>query len=242
MKAACLFLLLANLLFFGWSRWIAQPDAPPASESHSNSLPQLVLVNKTAAPSGSLPATAEGALESQTTQKETNARCSSIGPFQDVTTANQAATSLRGKGYEPRTRVVEGDLRAGLWVHLEDLPMRDAQNAMGALKQHGIADAYLMPSEDRGTAGKSTISLGIFSEPARAQRRAEEVRALGFKPSVTDRRKSATYWLDVEREPADRPIDPADLQTFGEDNGEDNSGKIVRLGIQACPQQPAATD
>ena len=91
---------------------------------------------------------------------------------------------MREATYEPRTRVAEGDIWAGLWVYLDDLPSRDeAQRAMSLLKRRGISDAYIMPSADQ----TNDISLGVFSEPARAQRRAEEIRALGFTPTIADR-------------------------------------------------------
>jgi hypothetical protein len=81
-----------------------------------------------------------------------------------------------------------------------------------------------MPSAEGG----SDISLGIFSEPARAQRRAEEVRSLGFTPSIDDRtRRGTVYWIDVDLKATDQLINPADIQQ--------ESGKIVRLEVLACP-------
>lgn len=152
-------------------------------------------------------------------------RCVSIGVFRNLAEATQASATLRGSGYEPRTRVAEGDVWAGLWVHLRDLSSRsEAQRAMTLLKQRGITDAYIMPSGDGG----SEISLGIFSEPARAQRRAEDVRALGFTPTIADRtRRGTVYWIDIDLKATDGFIDPADIHS--------ESGKIVRLEVKACP-------
>ncbi len=156
-------------------------------------------------------------------------RCVSIGPFRDLAEATQGSASLRTAGHDPRTRVAEGDVWAGLWVHLAGLGTRsEAQRAVSVLKQSGIRDAYIMPS-----AGRTTdISLGIFSEPARAQRRADDVRALGFSPTVSEStRKGTVYWIDVDLSPTDGFIDPASIP------GEE--GKISRLKVEACPTPEA---
>jgi hypothetical protein len=156
-------------------------------------------------------------------------RCVSIGSFRTLAEATQASATLRSAGHEPRTRVAEGDVWAGLWVSLQNLPSRaDAQRAVTLLKQRGIADAYLMPA----AGGTAEISLGIFSDPSRAQKRADDVRAMGFAPGISDRtRRGAVYWIDVNLKPTDGFINPADLQ--GPNEGD--SGRIVRLEVQACP-------
>jgi hypothetical protein len=159
-------------------------------------------------------------------------RCVSIGPFRDLSETTQASATLREANYEPRTRVAEGDVWAGLWVYLDDLPSRDeAQRAMTLLKRRGISDAYIMPSADQ----TNDISLGVFSEPARAQRRAEEIKALGFTPTIADRtRRGQVYWIDIDLKSTDGFINPADLQS--------ESGRIVRLEVVACPSpSPAAS-
>ena len=159
------------------------------------------------------------------------ARCISLGPFRDLAEASQASSTMRGSGYAPRTRLAQGDVWAGLWVYLADLPSRaEAQRAMSLLKQRGVADAYIMPAADQ----TNVISLGIFSEPQRAQRRAEEVRALGFTPTVADRtRKDTVYWIDIDLKPTDSMVSPADFQS--------ESGRIVRLQVVACPAGTAAS-
>jgi hypothetical protein len=99
---------------------------------------------------------------------------------------------------------------------------------MSVLKQRGIADAYIMPAADQ----TNVISLGIFSETERAQRRAEEVRSLGFTPSIADRtRKDTVYWIDIDLKPTDAMLNPSDIQS--------ESGRIVRLQVQACPSGSA---
>jgi hypothetical protein len=155
-------------------------------------------------------------------------RCISIGPFNDVSEAAHAATTLRGGGYDPRQRSADGDVWAGVWVYLPLPPTKAAGDQMLAkLKAAGIDDALEMPGPNEG----SVISLGLYGESKRAQARVAQVQALGFNPGIADRKRSGNvYWIDIDLKPTDSLLNPADLQ------GE--SGRIVRLEVKACP--PAA--
>ncbi len=250
MKALFLGLLLANFLIFAWTRWHT-PDGRQADASPVKSVPTLQLASEAQASTASpaepvagddaglreaeapseelaLPADAVAAATTGTGTGEllTNViRCVTIGAFRDLAETTQASATLRGGNYEPRTRVAEGDVWAGLWVYLDDLPSRDeAQRAMTLLKRRGISDAYIMPSADQ----TNDISLGVFSEPSRAQRRAEEIKAIGFTPTIADRtRRGTVYWIDIDLKSTDGFINSTDLQS--------ESGRIVRLEVLACP-------
>lgn len=255
MKGLFLALLLANVLTFAWTQWHSS-DGRPAVGAPANAVPTLQLASEAQAspqlrpPSAdaqTAPAAGDNALADDSTGAAATVatatpnpdagglladvvRCVSIGPFRDLPETTQASATLREASYEPRTRVAEGDVWAGLWVYLDDLPSRDeAQRAMTLLKRRGISDAYIMPSADQ----TNDISLGVFSEPARAQRRAEEIRTLGFTPTITDRtRRGTVYWIDIDLKSTDGFINPADLQS--------ESGRIVRLEVLACPSQTTA--
>jgi hypothetical protein len=155
-------------------------------------------------------------------------RCISVGPFRDVSEAAHAATTLRGGGYDPRQRVADGDVWAGVWVYLQLPPTKAAGDQMLAkLKAAGIDDALEMP----GPNESSVISLGLYGESKRAQTRVAQVQALGFNPGIADRKRSGNvYWIDIDLKPTDSLLNPADLQG--------DSGRIVRLEVKACP--PAA--
>ena len=152
-------------------------------------------------------------------------RCISVGPFRDVSEAAHAATTLRGGGYDPRQRVADGDVWAGVWVYLPLPASRAAGDQMLAkLKAGGIDDALEMPGPNDG----SVISLGLYSEPKRAQARVAQAQALGFNPGIADRKRTGNvYWIDIDLKPTDSLLNPADLQ------GE--SGRIVRLEVKGCP-------
>jgi len=155
-------------------------------------------------------------------------RCTTVGPFRDVSEAAHAAITLRGGGYDPRQRVADGEIWAGVWVYLPLPSLRAASDEILAkLKAGGIDDALEMP----GPGDVSVISLGLYSESKRAQARVAQAQALGFNPVVTDRKRTGNvYWIDIDLKPTDGPLNTADLQ------GE--SGRIMRLEVKSCP--PAA--
>ncbi len=157
-------------------------------------------------------------------------RCISVGPFRDVSEAARAASTLRAGHYDPRQRVADGEVWAGVWVYLPIPAGHGARDQMlTKLKTGGIDDALEMPGPSEG----SVISLGLFSEPKRAQSRVAQAQALGFNPGIADRKRTGNvYWIDVDLKPTDGLLNPADLQ------GE--AGRIVRLEVKGCPSVAGA--
>jgi cell division septation protein DedD len=150
------------------------------------------------------------------------ARCTTIGPFRELSQAATAAATLRTAGFEPEQRVAEGDIWIGYWVYIQAIPSLDEANKILAkVRESGIADSYVIPNSDSGTL----VSLGVFSEISGVSRRRDEVRALGFEPHVVDRTRRATvYWVDVTLR-ADQSIDFESLQP---------PGRIMRLEQKPC--------
>jgi hypothetical protein len=244
LKSIVVCLVLANVGYFLWTRGIAKtPEAPLpampaetlklASESHE--APRAASYDAGSAAAGSIGTTGSSgatnvpradAGESASLGLLTNVkRCISVGPFRDVSEAAHAATTLRGGGYDPRQRVADGDIWAGVWVYLPLPPSRAAGDQLLAkLKAGGIDDALEMPGPNEG----SVISLGLYSEPKRAQARVAQAQALGFNPGIADRKRTGdVYWIDIDLKPTDSLLNPADLQSDG--------GRIVRLQVKGCP-------
>jgi len=228
LKSIVAFLVLANIGYFLWAHGIAnsQPAtaaAPPASTLRLASeapAPRPI----TAAASGS----ATGATPDTAGDPSAAKHCMTVGPFKDVSEAAHAASTLRGIGYDPRQRVVEGDVWAGVWVYLPIPSPRPAgDQTFAKLKSAGIDDALEMP----GPAEGSVISLGLFSEPKRAQARVAQVQALGLNPAVVDRKRTGNvYWIDTDLNATDSAPNAADLQG--------DAGHINRLEVKACPAAP----
>jgi hypothetical protein len=245
LKTLVVSLVLANVCYFLWQHGIAKAPvavvAPPtpgtlklASESPETTRGDASGNGAAAAPftGGGAPAASEPARDGSSAALLTNVkRCISVGPFRDVSEAAHAASTLRSGGYDPRQRVADGEVWAGVWVYLP-LPATRAvtDQTLAKLKAGGIDDALEMPGPNEG----SVISLGLYSEPKRAQSRVAQAQALGFNPGIADRKRNGNvYWIDIDLKPTDSLLNPADLQ------GE--SGRIVRLEVKGCPSAGGQT-
>jgi hypothetical protein len=237
LKIMVVCLALANVFYFLWTHEIAAPpEAPPAPAAAPGRTLMLVSEGPAqpgAAAAGGAPDAANGGSGAPDLQAAGPAplakRCVTVGPFRDVAEAAHAASTLRTRGYDPRQRVVDGEVWAGVWVYL---PLSGAPGAaeplLAKLKAAGIDDALEMPGPGEG----SVISLGLFSEPKRAQSRVVQAQSLGLKPEMTDRKRSGNlYWVDIDLNPSDGLLNPAQLQ------GE--SGRISRLEVKSCESGPS---
>ena len=249
MRHLFLMLVLVNLGFAAWSAWVA-PSARggrPADEG----LPALTLVSEVpadlrseqsepvpqdaAANPGSdaapVPTPVEDApVTGETAAADVETRCTSVGPFRDLSQAAAAAATLRNAGYRPTQRVVEGEIWSGYWVYIPAIPTDQEANETLAKVREGvrdarIPDAYVIRNSDSG----NLVSLGVFSEISGVSRLREEVRALGFEPQVVDRTSRATvYWIDIALAPG-QTLDFETLQP---------PGRIIRLEQRACEAVP----
>lgn len=226
MRNVFLLLVLANLGFAAWHSWLAERSSPTTVRD-AREVPGIMLVSELDGPTRELaeslqqePTTAPDAGETAAVPSG-GSRCVSVGPFRELSQAAAAAANLRAAGHEPTQRVAEGDIWVGYWVYLPGIPTRDeAEATLAQLQQNGVPDSYLAPADDG-----YLISLGVFSEISRAGRRREEVRALGYEPSVVDRtRRGTVYWVDVVLG-EDQTLDLESLQ---------GPGRIIRLEQRSC--------
>jgi hypothetical protein len=236
LKSIVVCLALANAGYFLWAHGVATSKEVPNAVAPPTTT-TLKLVGEAPSVSreavGSLSGAGIGAAVNDASNPSllTNVkRCITVGPFRDVAEAAHAASLLRGGGYDPRQRVVDGDVWAGVWVYLPvpSSPVAREQ-LLAKLRVAGIDDALEMP----GPADASVISLGLFGEQKRAQTRVGQAQVLGLNPAIVDRKRTGNvYWIDIDLKPTDGLLNPADLQ------GE--SGHISRLEIKACPSGAAA--
>jgi len=210
-------LLFTNLAYFTWAHWVDAPRPAPVNQTIEH-LPRLKLAEELPPAERPQPHTA------QKTSLNTTPACLSLGPFSDVASCGQAAALLKGKGFEPRQRTEQGQVSEGYWVYVAGLSQSEADNALAALERTGITDARVMP--DNSEAGRR-LSLGLYSERPRAEKRAEAVRQAGLTPGIAERKLPRTlYWVDVTPPPG---IDTGPLQElFAE-------GTNSRVAAQPCP-------
>lgn len=242
MRTLCLLLILANVLFFVWSQLIdarvSSLDRKPANVAEPPARIVLAREQTSATPSEHLPAQIKDvqppAVEplgqprsagSSEVAKLDTLTCTSVGPFADLPQASQAQAALRAAGFQPRQRMEQGELWVGYWVSVQGLVTRDAaETALKTLSANGISDVYLMPGSDP----PNVLSLGVFSDYQRAQRRVDEVRALGLTPRIDDRKRAGSvYWIDVDLQEPGQILDSSIFQT--------DPGKITRLEMRTCP-------
>ncbi|HUO81515.1 MAG TPA: SPOR domain-containing protein [Gammaproteobacteria bacterium] len=233
MRNLVLLLVLANLGLLGWQHWIAPDGKDTSFRGDREELPPLILAPKpgkappapdtAGTPAGEASQVAEVA-PTVTTPANGAPRCVSTGPFRDLSEAGEAMNALRSAGYAPRQRLTEGQVWVGHWVYLPAFPSRaEARTILNALKRRGVADSYIVPSGPE----RNAVSLGVFAERERAERRVVEVSALGYAPRIADRHRiGAVYWVDTELD-AGGALDVQQLASV--------PGRIMRLEIQDCP-------
>jgi hypothetical protein len=237
LKSIVVVLALANVGYFLWTRGIAHPlEAGPEAPATTLKLTSEVPASQRGAPppaadedpgipsGGAKPGIAAPSAGSAAALLTNVKRCISVGPFRDVSETAHAASTLRGGGYDPRQRVAEGEVWAGVWVYLSIPPSQSSGQLLSKLKAAGIDDALEMP----GPSESSVISLGLFADQKRAQTRVSQAQALGFNPGIADRKRTGNvYWIDIDLKATDSVLKPSDLQS--------ETGHIQRLEVKGCP-------
>jgi hypothetical protein len=214
-------LVFLNLAYLAWAYWVTPPPTVPVNEAIER-LPRLKLVEElppSQRPDPNAPKT-----------PDTAQACMSVGPFPDVNNSAQAASLLKERGFDPRQRAAAGEMSDGFWVFVGGMKTEaDTDKMLANLEHNGVKDALVMPAT--ATEGRR-VSLGLFSERARAERRAETVRAMGIKAEVAERKLPGTlYWVDLAPLPGMTTVPLQDL--FAE-------GVSSKIAVQPCPPAVAA--
>lgn len=210
-------LLLVNIVYFAWAHWIDVPKPAPVNAALAK-LPTLKLVEEMPPAQHSQPATSK-------VSSPPSAACLSVGPFPDVGNSAHAAALLKAKGFDPKQRAEQAQASDGYWVYIGNFKTQaDADRALLALGHAGINDAMVMPETSET---ERRVSLGLFSERGRAERRAEAAHAAGLDAQVVERRvPNAIYWIDLAPLPGTNSVPIEDL--FAD-------GVSSRIAVQPCP-------
>lgn len=248
MRNLVLLLLLANVVFFAWNHWVAEPPSDGATQFRQSELgPTLELAPGPgagtgreipgpgeaveppagAAPDADFPADepAAPAPEPREEPPPPAAACLSVGPFGAAQAGEDVLARVRGLGSEAELRSATEEVFLGHWVQIRNIPSREEANRQVAvLQEAGFEDAYPMPEDD----GERTISLGLFSDEERAERLRAQTAELGLNPEVVPQtREATTWWVDVRLDP------DQDTGDFAGALGVDN---IVTGPEAVCPR------
>jgi cell division septation protein DedD len=229
-RTAVFVLILVNLVFMAWAHWIDVPVEPPINQVDTR-LPRLILASEAPARAATavkatLPqAAAQPSETSIGTATPAGRRCVSVGPFNDLAQVTQAGSLLQQRGFTPQQRTEDGDVRDGYWVYVAGIKSAgDETRVLRTLQDAGISDAHAVPSADDGRR----VSVGLFTERPRAERRARAVEHLGFSPDIVERRRPGTvYWVDLDLGTSDASVPTDGLVPA--DQG------AARIQVRVCP-------
>jgi hypothetical protein len=117
--------------------------------------------------------------------------CQTLGPFLKKHDVTAVFALLARNGYQVNVRDSDTRVPNGYWVYLPAMQASQARRIVADLDAHGMTDYFI---------GKQNyISLGIFSDKDKAERRLQEVQRLGYEPKLDQRyRTRDVYWLDVD--------------------------------------------
>jgi hypothetical protein len=171
LRIVVLVLVAANVLYFGWSRWVGDADPDLTAVTAAPRQPQAA---RPAAPPPPPP-------------------CATIGPFINDVDTIAAEQKLTAAGWGVLRRAVTEQQREGYWVYVTHADSNAQARTLNALRAAGIRDAFAMPDDP-----EYKVSVGIFNEEDRAEDRAQRVQRLKLDAMVQERlREQTVTWLDI---------------------------------------------
>lgn len=179
-------LLLVNLAFGLWHLRSQGPTSVSQEKTDDDNLRLVLLKEYLAQQATQAPA--------EPTEKELTARCYTLGPFKTKEDANAVREQLTTVGLPAKRRLSKDNSRKGFWVLLPpEASRQQARQNIEQLKEKGIKDYFLVVTGEQTNA----VSLGVFSQTDTAQRRMDEIKALGFSPKLQSvDLPLREYWLD----------------------------------------------
>lgn len=176
MKALLMTLLFLNLAYFGYARLGGDAGEAKEPADAGTPVPRLTLVSE-GTPSA--------------------AHCSTVGPFSTQAVAQRAAAWLLGAHFGSRLRSADAPAPSSYWVAITTKTLQDATKIGLRLRAAGVTDLVIMPPESGAT--DAIVSLGIYSERDRAEKRIADLRRYAVAPKVIEQPHTVTtWWLDVD--------------------------------------------
>lgn len=148
--------------------------------------------------------------------------CATLGPFNDELLAEVATRQLEKAGWRIQRRATRQNISDGWWVYVNNADAAAQARTLAAIRQSGLRDAFAMTDDPQ-----FRVSVGLFSEEARAEDRAAQVQKLRLDAMVTERRRDqAVIWLDLPG---------IARETLGDGRLASTGLPLDTLRIEACP-------
>ncbi len=188
-------LVLANVLYFLWDRFVAEPDQSGVAIIEESQLgPPLAVSKTTVAQAAASVGAVLGSGKPSDLAAIVGRSCVSIF-FRTISDAAGAMSAYESEGMRASLRDIQGQVFVGNWVLIRKIPDRATGNAMIArLQAGGIIDAYLDNDDDE----TFLISLGLFGEMPRAERIELQAKSLDLPAEIIPRTRNATiFYVDI---------------------------------------------
>ena len=225
MRNLLMLLVVANILYFGWNRFVAEPDQSGVAVVEESQLGPPLAVSRSSVAEA---ATSVGAVLGSGIQSDLAAivgrSCVSIF-FKTNAEADDAIRAYKSEGMRASLRSTQGQAFVGNWVQIRNIPdLKAGAGMIEKLRAGGIADAYLM---DDG-AGQYKISLGLFGEMSRAENMEMQAKSIGLPADITPRtRDAAIFYVDIGLPPGKGA--GAMIEKYGEE-------KVLLRDKATCPR------
>ncbi|MEJ0100121.1 MAG: SPOR domain-containing protein [Pseudomonadota bacterium] len=169
LRLVVIVLIAANVLYFGWSHWAVQ-DKP--------------VLTAVAAPD---------AARKKPATPPPPPPCATLGPFRDELMADQGEKQLTKAGWKLQRRTLSEDVDDGWWVYVPTPNALEQARTLTTLRRAGQRDSFSMADDP-----EFRVSVGLFSDEARAEDRASKVQRLHLDATVKERRKQQiSIWFDL---------------------------------------------
>jgi hypothetical protein len=215
-RTFAVFLLALNLAAFTFA-WLNPKPAPLAPSATEPNVTTLVLLSErdaeqmraaaqasrvtpndsqAAASDSQSPASNSGATEVASVSPviDDAQYCERIGPMREADAAASLRARLGTLSAAAEVKEVEEMQIRGYWVYLPQSADREAALTLARqLAAGGIRDYYVVTAG----ANENTISLGMFQDRINADKRVQQIAALGFNPKRIERGDlEKRYWVE----------------------------------------------
>lgn len=229
MRYIAIFLVIANLSYFGWHLMFPTPPLPATTATPRPLLNQgLVLLSEFQAQAQALAAEEEAASD----------YCYVVGDFNTLADANEFRARLTALGFGTDLLSDVNPSTSQYQVYLAPAPSREAatlnleQLSAQLATQAVQVDTYLIT---RGPL-ENAIALGVYAQLANAQRVQEVVSALGYVTEIAEIPQSSGPSQLVLVKPGFAPLDVAEWLDFAGDRPDltysENLCETIAQGVQ----------